>query len=445
MLSTQSATFLGREFTWVRGLQGLIGILPDEWYMALHRVDPPLTQLQVQTAVRAAKGDAITVKRTSSCPPHLFVEGKHNAYFLSMVGSFQLMAALLQDSDVQQIVLQRRAQDSNVLSLAPFLPALPAPPAPPADPLLLGDVVLEPALPPREPPAAALSPAATLLRDALAACSNVEHAGWRWHVYPGADCVVLAADTEQHPGLLLKSLRVQLHDDDTNIAITVLKQRGTAPLSEACQRSMAACLPPDAGFALHFTQHEHQVLVPCASTQVALRCLLELFSSWSLCPGVTAHSLGAAVDPAFLQYAGYDWMSKGRVIARTEATVDSGDGIAGLIVRSNSCSGFVPVRGGGTRCSECSPVATTLSKRVARDKEPVTLDTRIGPIKVTAKAANTDTRVDTLTQVCNYRYYDIRSFVRDNRPGCVVHVPCCKQYVNPVMPHVYSRHCLFHG
>ena len=143
--------------------------------------------------------------------------------------------------------------------------------------------------------------------------------------------------------------------------------------------------------------------------QVALRCLLELLSSWSLCPGVTAHSLGAAVDPAFLQYAGYDWMSKGRVIARTEATVDSGDGIAGLIVRSNSCCSFVPVRGGGTRCSECSPVATTLSKRVARDKEPVTLDTRIGPIKVTAKAANTDTRVDTLTQVCNY---DIRSFVQ---------------------------------
>ena len=154
MLSTQTATFLGSEFTWVRGLQGLTGILPDEWYMDLHRVDPPLDQRQLQTAVRAAKGDAITVKRTSSCPPHLFVEGKHNAYFLSMVGSFQLMAALLQDSAVQQNVLQRRAQDSNVLSLAPFLPAPPAPPAPPAGPLLLGNVVPGPAPPPREPPAA---------------------------------------------------------------------------------------------------------------------------------------------------------------------------------------------------------------------------------------------------------------------------------------------------
>jgi hypothetical protein len=144
-----------------------------------------MTQKLIDYVIRASKpsGSCIVLDK-STCPSQL-VEAhkhKHNFTLISTVGSFLLMAALLQDSDVQQHVLQRRAQDSNVLSLAPFLPALPAPPAPPADPLLLGDVVTEPALPPRDPPAAVLSPAATLQRDALAACSNVEHAGWRWHV-----------------------------------------------------------------------------------------------------------------------------------------------------------------------------------------------------------------------------------------------------------------------
>ena len=210
MLSTQTATFLDRTFTWVRGLQGLPGVAPDDWYMVLYSVRPSMPQKLIDYVIRASKPSAsFIVLGKSTCPSQLVEAHKHRHTFtlISTVGSFQLMAALLQDSGVQQNVLQRRAQDSNVLSLAPFLPAPPAPPAPPADLLLPGNVVPEPALPPRGPPAAALSPAATLQRDALAACSNVEHAGWRWHVYPGADCVVLAADTEQHPSLLLKSLR----------------------------------------------------------------------------------------------------------------------------------------------------------------------------------------------------------------------------------------------
>ena len=178
--------------------------------------------------------------------------------------------------------------------------------------------------------------------------------------------------------------------------------------------------------------------MPCASTQVALRCLLELLSSWSLCPGVTASTLGAAVDPAFLQHAGYCWTSSGAAIAFTEAAVSGGNGgPSSLAVRSTACCGL-SARGDDV-CTACADVCAKLKKRASRLQPPVTLQTRIGPIVVSAKAATLKIRIDSLTKVC-YRFTCMDSLGRFPLRSCLLYSFTCQCSHCTHTPSHYNEH-----